>query len=133
MAAAPRWTAAVDASTLERGLIVRGTVLNGDEPLASVLVSARAVEARIYESTQTDCDGTFSIGPLPQGDGVVFTRSIPARGEPSLIAPSLEVNVPAGTEGVMLRVREGCAITFIAKDVETDQSVPARFTANFAA
>ncbi|QDV04595.1 hypothetical protein Poly30_00860 [Planctomycetes bacterium Poly30] len=113
---------------LQRGLYVEGVVMNGQVPVHEARVFARIDASGVITSASPAYDGTFRIGPLPRGDVILRVMTSGSNAGPALIAPSEEVTVPAGTSGVVLRVKDGCAITMRGFDDESGQPVQAIFT-----
>lgn len=86
---------------LPRGLHVRGFLHDGSgEPIGGVEV--RGGRGPHVDSDRTATDGSFEVGPFPEGPVVLRVE----REYPDFWKED-DLSVPAGQEGVVLRYREG--------------------------
>lgn len=112
---------------LHRGLYIAGRVVAPGNDKLVLLVQATGGHFHASAMNQEVVDGKFRLGPLLPGRYTVTTYVFGRKGEASY-APSIPVQVEAGTADVELVLRPGGEVTLRAIDARTHEAVEAEFS-----
>ncbi|MEZ6017990.1 MAG: sigma-70 family RNA polymerase sigma factor [Planctomycetota bacterium] len=115
------------AFTLHRDLFIEGRVDAANGATPDAYVSATNAQFHVYMDVRATDEGRFRIGPLLPGDYALSASTSPLLREGLSYAPSLPVTVSAGTNGVVLTLRQGGRVVLSALDPLSRAPVEAQF------
>ncbi len=90
------------------GPVIRGTTIGADDKPVACLITASHVTSSWETTTRSNDDGSFEMGPLPDGEFILIAVEQGDRG-----ADSDPTKFSAGSSGVELRLMPACAVTVV--------------------